>query len=224
MTTTTASVSGFSLPLLIVTIVVAVIIICANVYVLISYQHPEDRNQAWFPKLIVLLGLSLACWTLLMLPLDVANRAACPVGTALTTCNPTFPMATLWYIAYITNIVLVFAIIPFAYFYYEADSELYVVVWGGLGLSMPQAHYTHNQHRPIVKRWLSGFAYGIVTFVCMCLIVAIPYATIGFVEYPVMAVISGLAQPGLMDTNTTLCIEPGGPFDAPKSSTRYLVL
>lgn len=129
---TAPSVSGFSLPLLIVTIIVAVIILCANVYVLISYQHPEDRNQAWFPKLIVVFGLSLACWTLLMLPMDVANRAACPVGTALTTCNPTFPMATLWYIAYITNIVLVFAIIPFAYFYYEADSELYVVVCAGV--------------------------------------------------------------------------------------------
>lgn len=57
----------------------------------------------------------------------------------------------------------------------------------------------------------------------MCLIVAIPYATIGIVEYPVMAVMSGLAQPALMDTNTTLCIEPGGDFAAPRTSSRYLV-
>jgi hypothetical protein len=29
---------------------------------LIQMQHPEDNNAAWLPKLIVLLGLFLACW------------------------------------------------------------------------------------------------------------------------------------------------------------------
>lgn len=133
-----ASVSALSVPLLVVVIVVAVIVLCANVYLIIAFQHPEDRNQAWFPKLIVLFGLSLACWTLLMLPLDVANRATCPVGTVLTSCNATFPMATLWYIVYIANIVLVFAAIPFAYFYYEADSDMYVRSYHNEAL--PTAH------------------------------------------------------------------------------------
>lgn len=212
-----ASVSAFSVPLLIVAIIVAVIVLCANVYIIISFQHPEDRNQAWFPKLIVLFGLSLACWTLLMLPLDVANRAACPVGTALTSCHTTFPMATLWYIVYIANIVLVFAAIPFAYFYYEADSDMYA--WRNDGTPVPLV----IQHRPVIKRWLSGAAYGVLTFVCMCLAVAIPYATIGFVEYPVMAVMSGLALPTALETNTSLCIEPGSLFNAPNTTAKYLV-
>lgn len=75
----------------------------------------------------------------------------------------------------------------------------------------------------MIKRWLSGAAYGVLTFVCMCLAVAIPYATIGFVEYPVMAVISGLTQPTALDTNTTLCVEPGSLFNAPNTTAKYLV-
>lgn len=75
----------------------------------------------------------------------------------------------------------------------------------------------------MIKRWLSGAAHGVLTFVCMCLAVAIPYATIGFVEYPVMAVISGLTQPTALDTNTTLCIEPGSSFNAPNTTAKYLV-
>jgi LMBR1 domain-containing protein 1 len=40
----------------------------------VHYQHPDDRNEAWFPKLTVLLGLVLAGATVLLMPLDVANN------------------------------------------------------------------------------------------------------------------------------------------------------
>lgn len=38
-------------------------------YILIEYQHPEDRNQAWFPKIVVVFGLTLAVCSVLMFPL-----------------------------------------------------------------------------------------------------------------------------------------------------------
>lgn len=114
---------GFNVGLLIVAIVVAALVAVANVYVIVCYQHPEDRNQAWLPKLVVLLGLCVAVWSVLLIPLDVANSAACPDGSSLDNCDATFPMETLWYIAYFANIALVFLVIPFAYFYYEADQE-----------------------------------------------------------------------------------------------------
>lgn len=60
---------------LVVSIVVAVVILLiVSAYVLIHYQHPDDHNDAYFPKLVVTLGFCLAGATVLMLPLDVANN------------------------------------------------------------------------------------------------------------------------------------------------------
>ena len=67
----------FNLALLIVAIVVCVIVFLFNFYLLVNYQHPDDANQAYFPKFVVVLGLSVAAISILMLPADVANRQAC---------------------------------------------------------------------------------------------------------------------------------------------------
>lgn len=107
----------------VVTVVVAVLTVAVALYLLVAYQHPEDRNQAWFPKIVVLLGLCLAIWTVLLFPLDVANLQGCDIGTPQTSCTSTLPMKQLWYAVYIGNFVVTFALVPFAMFYYEADSE-----------------------------------------------------------------------------------------------------
>lgn len=61
--------------LLVLSVVVAIfILIIGAVYLLVYYQHPDDHNEAWIPKLIVILGFVLAGATVLMLPLDVANN------------------------------------------------------------------------------------------------------------------------------------------------------
>ena len=67
-----------------------------NIYVLAFYAHPEDRNQAWFPKIVVLLGLTLAFLSVLMLPLDRANRNACDQSKIVSACTFTLPMTQLW--------------------------------------------------------------------------------------------------------------------------------
>lgn len=46
--------------LIFITVVVVCLVFAANIYVIVHFQHPEDKNQAWFPKAIVLIGLSLA--------------------------------------------------------------------------------------------------------------------------------------------------------------------
>lgn len=65
------------------------------IYIIVEYQHPEDRTQAWFPKCVVLVGLWLAIAMVLMFPLVSAyidvqllclclwpkNSASAPVGT-----------------------------------------------------------------------------------------------------------------------------------------------
>jgi LMBR1 domain-containing protein 1 len=84
----------------------------------------EDKNQAWFPKLVVLLGFSVAIWTVLLFPLDVANNQACTLDVPLSSCETTLPMKELWWAVYIANIVIVFALVPFSIFFYEADSDM----------------------------------------------------------------------------------------------------
>jgi len=61
--------------ILIVSMVVAfVILLIVGVYLLVYYQHPDDKNDAYLPKIVVLLGFVLAGATVLMFPLDVANN------------------------------------------------------------------------------------------------------------------------------------------------------
>ena len=60
---------------LILTIVVAfVLLLVVAVYALVHYQHPDDKNDAYIPKLTIIVGFVLAGATVLLLPLDVANN------------------------------------------------------------------------------------------------------------------------------------------------------
>ncbi|KAJ9694979.1 hypothetical protein PVL29_010456 [Vitis rotundifolia] len=113
----------FNLALVIVAIVVCVIVFLFNIYLLVNYQHPDDANQAYFPKFVVVLGLSVAAISILMLPADVANRQACRHAIYNGACNFTLPMRDLWLAIYIVDAVLVFFVIPFAMFYYEGDQD-----------------------------------------------------------------------------------------------------
>ena len=65
--------------LLIISMIVAFgILVIMGVYLLVYYQHPDDHNDAYFPKIVVIGGFVLAGATVLLLPLDVANREGYP--------------------------------------------------------------------------------------------------------------------------------------------------
>ena len=116
----------FNLALVIVAIVVCVIVFISSIYLLVNYQHPDDANQAYFPKFVVVFGLSIAMISILMLPADVANRHACRHAIYNGACNLTLPMKDLWLAVYIVDAILVFFVIPFAMFFYEGDQEKFV--------------------------------------------------------------------------------------------------
>ena len=64
---------------LIVSVTVAFLILfVVAVYLLVYYQHPDDHNEAYFPKFVVIIGIMLAGATALLLPLDVANNEGYP--------------------------------------------------------------------------------------------------------------------------------------------------
>lgn len=152
----------FNLALVIIAAVVCVVVFLFNIYLLINYQHPDDLNQAYFPKLVVVLGLSVAEISILMLPADVANRQACKNSIYNGACNLTLPMKDLWLAVYIIDVVLVFFVIPFAMFYYEGDQE-----------------------KSCRKRVFSALMWVIVTAVVVGLVLGILYSLVGKVDFTV---------------------------------------
>jgi hypothetical protein len=116
--------TGHNIFLIVVTCIAALMIAAVTVYLLAAFSHPEDKMQAWFPKIVVCFSIFVAITTVLMFPLDVANRKACDPDILFSDCKLTLPMKGMWYGIYIINIVLVYLITPFTLFFYEADSEL----------------------------------------------------------------------------------------------------
>ncbi|CAM8969287.1 unnamed protein product [Rhodiola kirilowii] len=161
----------FNLALVIVAIVVCIIVFIFNVYLLVNYQHPDDKNQAYFPKFVVVLGLSVAAISILMLPADVANRQACTHAVYNGACNLTLPMKQLWLAIYILDAFLVFFVIPFAMFYYEGD-----------------------QDKSAGKRIKSSLIWVVVTAVVCALVLGILYGLVGEVDFTVRHLSSGAAN------------------------------
>lgn len=114
---------GYNWFLILIACVLAVLVLVAHVYVLVHYQHPDDANQSWFPKIIVVFGLWLATVIVLLFPLDVANRAACNFALVDSACKFALPMQPMWFATFIASLVMVFFLIPFTLFYYEGDSD-----------------------------------------------------------------------------------------------------
>ena len=159
---------GFNWFLLIIVAVVTALVFFGNAYIIIYLQHPEDKNQAWLPKVVVWMGLSLATLSVLMFPLDVANRGACDEELPLSSCDLTLPMRELWFSVYIVNAILVFFMTPFAIFYYEAGSDR-----------------TPGQKLSVAVTWV------LATSVVIGLILGIAYALVGYVEFPTAKLTSG---------------------------------
>ncbi|KAL5166603.1 LIMR family protein [Glycine soja] len=152
----------FNLALVIVAVVVCVIVFLVNVYLLVNYQHPDDANQAYFPKFVVVLGLSVAAISILMLPADVANRQACRHAIYNGACSLTLPMKDLWLAVYILDAVLVFFVIPFAMFFYEGD-----------------------QDKSVGKRIKSALLWMVTTAIVCALVLGILYGLVGKVDFTV---------------------------------------
>jgi len=152
--------------LIIVTVILCLLIIAGSIYILVYFQHPEDKNVAWFPKIIVILGLSLSCFSILMLPLDVANtETPGPHGGFKN-------MDVLWLVLYIVVAAMVVIVIPFAIFYYEAE----------------EAEVTEETPSQIG----SAIKGTIITLIIFAIITVILYITIGIAEIPTVKLQSSL--------------------------------
>lgn len=108
--------------LLVVTVIIFFVLIVMGGYLIVYFSHRDDKNDAYFPKFVVLFGFVLCGSVVLLLPLDVANNdgyAGC-AGYDTALCGG-LNMVLFWDIVYISVWVWLVFLIPFSTFYYEAD-------------------------------------------------------------------------------------------------------
>lgn len=174
----------YNVVLLVIVIVVCFLSLLFNTYLLINYQHPDDSNQAYFPKVVVILGLTVAELSILMLPADIANQRACQNAIYNGACSFTLPMKQLWLAIYILNALLVFFIIPFTIFYYEGDQE-----------------------KTALRRVCSALLWVAITAVVVGLVVGILYGLVGKVDFTVQR-LSSIAQSFTTDFSSLTSAHP----------------
>jgi len=98
--------------LIITSLVMSVIILICVAMLVIKFGHPDDKNAAKFPTAVVIFGLFLAFASVLIMPYDIANTRGAGGGIRVD---------ILWQIVHVLLALMLFFVIPFAYFYYEND-------------------------------------------------------------------------------------------------------
>lgn len=113
-------------PLLIVGVILLIfLLLIANVYILIYWQHPDDKNESIWLKVLIIVGLQVAEMSVLLIPIDVANNAgdvACEQDRT-NECGG-IDMRSFWEAMLCFVIALLILFIPYATFYYEAEDGM----------------------------------------------------------------------------------------------------
>eukprot|EP01084_Bolivina_argentea_P014613 27308_1 len=100
------------------------LLLAVNCYVVILWQHPDDKNEAYFPKAVVLFGLTLCEGSVLLLALDSENNSTgveCGLPGMVDIFCGSLNMELLWYIVFMTLAIMALCIIPYTIFFYEED-------------------------------------------------------------------------------------------------------
>ena len=104
-----------------------VVLTVVNVYVLVKWQHPEDKNQWVSAKAAVVLGMLVTELVIVGLPLDVANNGGardCSYDWGDTAECGGLDMRAYWLSVFGLAIAWVWVVIPTYVFAYEAHDEL----------------------------------------------------------------------------------------------------
>lgn len=156
-------------PLLILGILLLIIIVfIINLYILAYWQHPDDKNESYWPRVVIVLGLQLSATSVLMIPIDVANNggnAECDSGAA-SYCGG-IDMSMFWKVLFCFIAFFLVLPIPLATFYYEADD-------GSLLGELPKS------------KWLAAVKSEAALLVVVLLILLNTYFTSAFTTIPLV--------------------------------------
>nr|AFA52586.1 hypothetical protein [Vaucheria litorea] len=141
-----------------------------NTYIMVLWQHPDDKNESYWAKFLVVMGLTLAEGTLLFLPLDVANNGGnvqCNQFWSSTFCG-SIDMHLAWTVLFYLILIFTFFLIPFTIFFYEEDDTLEL-----------EGQYNFK------KTLIISSKYMLALVIMVSLILALTYLFLGKSELPV---------------------------------------
>ncbi|KAF0697385.1 Aste57867_11937 [Aphanomyces stellatus] len=157
--------------LVVVVVIMTLVFLAVNFYILVYFQHPDDKNTAYFPKALVILGFLLAEACVLLLPLDVANNSTaigCAAGWNSACGN--LDMETLWLIVFMSIAVFLVVLLPYSIYFYESDDL-----------------FTESGGKD--KRWLDALKLEICTIIAVGIVIAITYITSSSSDIPYSAIV-----------------------------------
>ena len=138
--------------LVILAIVGFILTVGVALYLVALYCSEDDKNQAWFPKIVVVVGLSLSTFSVLLLPFDVANKRD-PTEMGATTGG--LNVEVMWMIVLSMIAVWLLIVTPFTTFYYESWDPTQTSIW--------------NQIRPALCYTVAFLIFFILLFVILWL-------------------------------------------------------
>jgi len=144
-------------------LVMSVVILICVCFLVIKFGHPDDKNEAKFPKAVVIFGLCLSFGSVLVMPYDIANSRGAGGGLRVD---------LLWQMIHILLALMIFFIIPYAYFFYEND------------MSEAEA----REKRCCASQAGQAFIYTCMFAVVLILLMVILYAFVHETTIPVTAV------------------------------------
>jgi LMBR1 domain-containing protein 1 len=116
-------------------------------------------------------GLLLVWSQALLLPLDVANNHFYPNSGGID-------MKVLWYIVYMSSLVMITVLLPYAMLFYETDEE-----------------------RPMCKRLLTALCYLCIALTVTLIILLVSWVFLKYADIPVTVI--SLQYDGTVSSQTT---------------------
>jgi LMBR1 domain-containing protein 1 len=103
--------------------ILIVILLIINLYIIAYFQHPDDKNQSYYAKTLIIFGFMLTSLSVLLIPVDVANNEGSP-GCDLPDQPTTLYCGGLktfifYEVLFCMICFVVIGLVPFATFYYE---------------------------------------------------------------------------------------------------------
>jgi len=172
--------------LIVLLVVIPVLFIFFSFLFVVFFASPVDRFQAVLPKIIVILGMSLAGCAVLFLPFDVWNNSQ---GGGLTNATP-----IIWQIVFAVVAAFIVIIIPFSMLYFEAyDSDKEPV-------------------KNILCQSICASIGTLIIFVIVGVAMGVSYIWLGYAQISMTTQTSGTAASALtsVDVNCATCFFTAG--------------
>ena len=174
-----------------------VLVFGLSIYTLWAYASLEERGKAWMCKIAVVLGLTLSCLNVFLLPYDVANRRDL---FSIRSLRPGIDTQLLWHILFWTTTIFATLIIPFCSFYYEA--------WD-------------PEKRNVGKQLKSAFGYTLLISFTSAFLVSLSWTFLGYVDVPYLYYV--LDPLGKKSNATSTCTKNLAILQLPASFFVYIV-